>query len=306
MVTPNTQALLRLLVIFIYDTFKNPEREERKGSKKDKSLLESTFSKLGHKTVIFQNLNYDDTFIKLKEIQSWCNRGDIHMINFVFSSHGDGQDPDSFLTTDDQSVSMNTVHNMFRNANCPGLRGKPKIFWAIFCRNIREARPDALAQTSSTTVPEMHKQTNQPDKQSLETGEAGHDPDVDKFFQMAFLDTKFINIFPKILGNCSSKKEIDVKKGLNLPTGDGTNDLEDMTTIYSCRPEDTSYRHPRKGTVMVQSLCEVLDKYGKTHPFHELYYQLQANMKARDTPEYKFRPYKDDLMLKTCFFAGPI
>ena len=127
----------RLLIIFNWRTFENSKDfETREGSKKDVVSLKTIFEKLGFKIEKYSDLSRQKFIDKLEELRQ---RTGVDALVVAIMSHGDGKDTNSFVTSDCESFSMDNVLNMFTNANCPGLLGKPKLFLANFCRTLKKA-----------------------------------------------------------------------------------------------------------------------------------------------------------------------
>ena len=122
-----------LHIIFNWSTFEDSKKfKTREGSENDVSTLKTTFKKLGYKVENYSNLNKAQFIDKLDEIR---NITGVNSIIITIMSHGDGKDTKSFVTADCESFSMDNVLNTFSDTNCPGLRGKPKLFLANFCRD---------------------------------------------------------------------------------------------------------------------------------------------------------------------------
>ncbi|XP_043643631.1 caspase-6 [Drosophila teissieri] len=78
---------------------------------------------------------------------------------------------------------------------------------------------------------------------------------------------------PKILivQACKGNMKADAKKMNSEP----------YIKCYSCSEGYKSYRDERKGTVFIQTLCEVMDQYGDTRDFQSIFKYVKAEVERR-------------------------
>ena len=122
-------------IIFNFERFPN-EKDFRKGSDKDVSLLKDLLDRAQMKTTIYKNLPKNEM---LKQLQKFAKSED-HLrgcMAFIFIlSHGDRTSIDA---SDGESVYLEEeIYPIFYHDNCPYLKGKPKNFVIQSCRGEKE------------------------------------------------------------------------------------------------------------------------------------------------------------------------
>ncbi|XP_029021236.1 caspase-3b isoform X2 [Betta splendens] len=108
---------------------KNTQMKERNGTDLDAANASATFSKLGYKTKVYNDL----TVTQMKQVLSDVSKEDhSHSASFVcvLLSHGD--EGVIYGTDDSEKLEKLTVY--FKGNNCRSLVGKPKLFFIQACR----------------------------------------------------------------------------------------------------------------------------------------------------------------------------
>ncbi|XP_023933188.1 proline-rich receptor-like protein kinase PERK4 [Lingula anatina] len=130
----------------------------RHGTDVDAAKLETLFKQLCFGVTVFDDftgLTAQAIIEKLKNFAGSEKQKDVNCSVVCILSHGAGQD--AFYGTDGETVSMDTVVDIFNNENCPALKGTPKLFFLQFCRGGRE---DSGVQADSDLVPTIPTRTD--------------------------------------------------------------------------------------------------------------------------------------------------
>ncbi|KAK7504901.1 hypothetical protein BaRGS_00003929 [Batillaria attramentaria] len=103
----------------------------RKGSEKDFQNIKKTFNRFGFMVVEHKNLKKAQMVQILQKTanefqDSW------HCFVCFFLSHG--KDGDTMYDCENDDVSIREMVKIFEGSNCPGLVGKPKLFFVQMCR----------------------------------------------------------------------------------------------------------------------------------------------------------------------------
>ncbi|XP_037796835.1 nucleolin-like isoform X2 [Penaeus monodon] len=104
----------------------------REGAEHDSETIQATFTNMGYRVFTKESLSRRATLMELKLIRDEASIRDVDSMIMFFLSHGKGVR--DFLTEDGLSLCLSRIHQMFTDAQCPALRGKPKIFFTNFCR----------------------------------------------------------------------------------------------------------------------------------------------------------------------------
>ena len=133
-------------------TQKEKEKEAldiRHGSDKDVQSLEKLFEALDFKVKTERNIGRNRILKVLDDI-SGDNHREYDCFVLWLMSHGqDGL----FYGSDGDTVLIDTVRNFFNNANCPSLKGKPKLIFIQACRG-HQKEQGVVADSPSAQSPQ--------------------------------------------------------------------------------------------------------------------------------------------------------
>ncbi|CAL4108287.1 unnamed protein product [Meganyctiphanes norvegica] len=125
-----------LVYIFNY-TFENDPNNFRPGADCDSDNLKYIFEKMGYRVYINNDLNRDDTYKKVEEIQKGKELQKVDCFIMAILSHG--EDNATFYASDMEKISLDYIRYKFIDGKCKQLKGKPKIFLCNYCRgNIKQ------------------------------------------------------------------------------------------------------------------------------------------------------------------------
>ena len=130
------------------------ELEMRYGSKKDVEKLQQLFEALDFKVQINENQTKGEI---LKILDDTANDKELDNYDcFVLwlMSHGENG---LLYCTDGKTLHIETVRDMFNNANCFSLRGKPKLFFIQACRG--KLRDSGVVADSPGSGPQRQPST---------------------------------------------------------------------------------------------------------------------------------------------------
>ncbi|XP_066970778.1 uncharacterized protein [Macrobrachium rosenbergii] len=113
--------------VFVFNVLKS-----RPGAEADTRNIKETFQRLGYEVSIQEDFTKKRLYSEIEMIQKDKTLKDVRALIVFILSHG--QDIETFLCSDDQTANLNDIKRGFTHSNCPVLKGKPKIFFANFCR----------------------------------------------------------------------------------------------------------------------------------------------------------------------------
>lgn len=118
--------------VYIFNYKFTGKSNHRSGAEHDPEKLQVMFTKMGYRVSVKEDLSRRATLTELKLIRESESLKEVDCMIMFILSHGKGVR--DFLTEDGSSLSLPRIQGMFTDAECPALRGKPKIFFANFCR----------------------------------------------------------------------------------------------------------------------------------------------------------------------------
>ena len=124
------------LIINYKDFYDTSQFNTRKGSEQDVCNLDTVLSKVGYRVICHINLSEDLTDLNLDKLSKDPFLSKVDSFLVFIMSHGVGKT--TFFTSDGGSYDVNRVRQKFTNTNCPNLKGKPKIFFFVFCRGVKD------------------------------------------------------------------------------------------------------------------------------------------------------------------------
>ena len=120
----------QVLIINI-ESFQENVLSTRTGSQMDVDNLQELFTQMGFTVTTCQNLGYADMYHQVLNFaaKKEHSAGDASIVAiFSHGQHG------TVSTADGRKIETEWILQQFNNANCPALRGKPKIFLFQACR----------------------------------------------------------------------------------------------------------------------------------------------------------------------------
>lgn len=126
--------------VYVFNnTFKKTEMS-RRGAEHDSRNLEDTFSKMGYKVYVHEDLTGEQTLEALERIRRKPELNEIDSFIMCFLSHGVNEY--TFLANDKEQMDLRIIRRKFTDRKCPHLRGKPKIFFVNYCRGDQMQRKE--------------------------------------------------------------------------------------------------------------------------------------------------------------------
>jgi hypothetical protein len=225
--------------------------KERTGSERDVENLKRTFEDKDFEVYAYEDLTKESTVKVLEKYRVSPEMRDTSVLFMVFMSHGDGEDQESFLSSDAQSISMEKdVRLRFNDHNCPLLAGKPKVMVGNCCR-------DKRGTENLRTSPEQ-KSASTPEDSAMQS----ENQNIGKAFypnNRLAVDGKM----PPFLSNCDEK------------------DFNDIMTIYSCVRGKISYRDKINGSLFVQAFCKVITESAHKYDMYRIFTETQREMRLK-------------------------
>ncbi|XP_063608899.1 uncharacterized protein LOC134783066 isoform X2 [Penaeus indicus] len=119
--------------VYIFNnTFDGQGKSQRTGAKFDSLNIHDTFRKMGYDVFILEDLSKEQTLEAFKNIRGNANLSGVDALIIFILSHG--VNPYTFKANDGQEISLHKIRFSFTNRGCPYMKGKPKIFFANYCR----------------------------------------------------------------------------------------------------------------------------------------------------------------------------
>lgn len=135
--------------ILNYSSFKDRPDLTLDGSQQDAYSLANVFRKMGYTGQCHSSLTADQTIEVLTSVRDMSVLDQAGCAIFVISSHGSGEE--EFLTSDMEQLTTDFICNLFKDSECPLLKGKPKLFIFDFCCGRYESQtPSAVSKTRVT------------------------------------------------------------------------------------------------------------------------------------------------------------
>ncbi|XP_037796839.1 caspase-2-like isoform X2 [Penaeus monodon] len=118
--------------VYVFNNDFKGHEQERRGAKQDSRNLQQTFTSMGYKVFLLENLSAQQTMAEVDRIRSDPALARVDALVMVFLSHG--KRALKFLAQDRATLDLRKIRRNFTNSLCPNLKGKPKIFFTNFCR----------------------------------------------------------------------------------------------------------------------------------------------------------------------------
>ncbi|KAF2369010.1 Caspase-like domain [Trinorchestia longiramus] len=266
----------KLAVIFNYNKIEG--LDERLGSYQDVSNFTWNFKKMNFEVKSYTDLTKEDTEKILEEYRTSQDLENVSVWVAIFMSHGDGKNPESFLSSDAKSISMaEDVRFRFNDLNCPFLKGKPKVMIGVCCRSIEDKKDGE------------HSTTYGKDNTSNKT--------VGRYEVQNISDDS----------NTINRLAVDAKAMPCPSTLSNATDFNDMMTIYSCVRGNISYRDEKNGSLFVQTFCNVINKYGYIYDMYRIFAETQREMREKrpyDVIGLGYEPCMDPPLTFTTLYLG--
>ena len=149
-------------------TQKEQEQEKldvRHGSNEDVEALEKLFGALDFKVKTERDKGRDEIFKILEDVSLDDHKNYDCFVLWLMSHGQDGQ----FYGADGQTVPIETVRDLFSNAQCSTLKGKPKIIFIQACRG-REKERGVVADAPHSPAEQGREPSSHDDEESSDRG----------------------------------------------------------------------------------------------------------------------------------------
>ncbi|CAG5136338.1 unnamed protein product [Candidula unifasciata] len=233
---------------------------ERPGWKIDKENLQRTFSHLGFRVDIYQDLNKQDLMVHLQKV-SREDHSDCDCFVLAVSSHGQechvgGVREDTILTID-TSIKTREVVDMFTNKACPSLTGKPRLFFIQACRGQKLDHGHEILPEKSTS-----------NDDTLDASPV--DSDLTDVIPMGFIHHRYLHTMQQntAVANLMSRlRHVTITKQGRQVLQEGALPKqvvspapchEDFLVMYATPPGYFAFRRQNEGSWFVNSLTKVL------------------------------------------------
>lgn len=121
--------------VYVFNNKFTGQEGERLGAELDSVNLKETFTALGYAVFLKENLRAQQMKDELDIIRVDRRLNDVDALIIFFLSHGSS--PYSFSGNDNKDLDLRSLRRKFANSKCPQMRGKPKVFFANYCRGDR-------------------------------------------------------------------------------------------------------------------------------------------------------------------------
>lgn len=119
----------------VFKNEKNPELVaelgQRVGSDEDVKRLTKSWESLGFKVVVYENLNYSDTLLKIRLAATTMVSPEHSVFALCFLTHGA---KGSVFAADGVGIKIESIEEMLYVSEAPDLAGKPKIIFIQACQ----------------------------------------------------------------------------------------------------------------------------------------------------------------------------
>ncbi|XP_013415815.1 interferon-induced helicase C domain-containing protein 1 isoform X2 [Lingula anatina] len=117
--------------VLVINNKKFDGKRDRRGTEHDVAMLEKLFTGLHYQVVVKHDLKAQEIKDALREESQNPVHESLDSFVFVILSHGD---KGIVYGTDLKFVKYQEIFSFFNNKSCPGLRGKPKLFFIQACQ----------------------------------------------------------------------------------------------------------------------------------------------------------------------------
>lgn len=121
--------------VYIFNNKFTGQEDERVGAELDSVNLKGTFTALGYAVFLRENFKAQQIKDELDSIRADRKLNDVDALIFFFLSHGNS--PYSFRGNDNKDLDLRGLRRKFADSKCPQMKGKPKVFFANYCRGDR-------------------------------------------------------------------------------------------------------------------------------------------------------------------------
>ena len=144
------------LAIMVANEFSTQSRQQLKGTVKDLTRIQQTFTKLKFSTIAMRNVSDKEILDAINAVAGFHFPKSYRRIAFTFSGHGDN----GCVHTHTGPLSVDDIVNPLQPGNSPQLAQIPKLFFIDACRGRYHERvtlvsrgPDADTTTEHSLVP---------------------------------------------------------------------------------------------------------------------------------------------------------
>ncbi|XP_063612144.1 caspase-8-like, partial [Penaeus indicus] len=121
--------------VYVFNNKFTGQEDERLGAEIDSANLKEIFTELGYAVFLRENFRAQQIKDELDSLRGDRRLNDVDALIIFFLSHGDS--PYSFRGNDNENLDLRSLRRKFADSKCPQMKGKPKVFFANYCRGNR-------------------------------------------------------------------------------------------------------------------------------------------------------------------------
>ncbi|CAL1543593.1 unnamed protein product [Lymnaea stagnalis] len=267
------------IIINNEDFSKTKDFSDRPGSSRDAETLYDTFTRLSFDVVTYRDLTAKQMQALLQLATKKYDHSNADCFVCTVLTHGDQtwvereykrtrikERRDLLFGVDGEAVPTKLVIESFNDDNCPGLAGKPRLFFFQACRgtklddgldiNVTVSRTNNIKIGLGEDGTDHSSSTDKPG----EPFSSSVDPP--KYHQKLGMDHDRTDAKPSVQEQSSGQDETEYSsfRLRDLPTSPAPL-YKDCLVMYATPPGFLSWRR-ENGSWFIQSLCKVLDSAG--------------------------------------------
>ncbi len=236
----NTYPSGRGFMLIINQEFKGNPRWQRDGSEEDVLRLHETFLAFGYEIETKYDLRRDEMNDALIKTRERLNNDPQAYSNLVVVIMSHGKNREVMALENNRWFSVDELPVIFSNKACPGLRGRPRIFFINACRG--EVPNEFIGGHHRSKGVQQDGPPNLPPL-ALETG-GSEGPDI----------CDNIICYSTVLNSPSYRYEPSIS----------------VCFKYFSRKLHLLCRHPRNGTFYIKTLCDAIKSFHETKHLEEI------------------------------------
>ncbi|XP_047491827.1 caspase-2-like [Penaeus chinensis] len=121
--------------VYVFNNQFIGQEDERLGAELDSENLKEIFTQLGYAVFLKENFRAQQIKDELDSIREDRRLNHVDALIIFFLSHGNS--PYSFRGNDNKDLDLRSLRRKFADSKCPQMKGKPKVFFANYCRGDR-------------------------------------------------------------------------------------------------------------------------------------------------------------------------
>ncbi|XP_078573125.1 caspase-2-like [Branchiostoma floridae x Branchiostoma japonicum] len=224
----------------ILNNTKFDKSPDRKAGDVDLDNIKDLLEGLSFKTYILQNKKAQTIKEKIRAFSTREKHGEMDCCIVVLMSHGS---KGVIAGTDNKAVQLDDIFTMFDNKNCPGLKGKPKLFFIQACRGGNVDKGVAAPEDEDDSL--------------------GTDPNTD----LQALLSKLLHL--------SAPEEDEADGPEMIPT------RTDMLCCYATQLGNKSFRSNKSGSWFIQAITKVFMEHAKDSSLLEMMTKVRITLQAQ-------------------------